>query len=220
MQPILPSSNNRIPTAPESPHDGGKDDPAIKQRFLQHERFLRNELMRFKIPQREQNIAVVILQASFGNQRRSVMIPDYSIFHDLLNYASSHVSAAMQSLKNMRVIFEEKKLGGTVYAINTDSRQWQVAPRVSREQVSRANELIRRFNGMPTGKGHNVEAVQKDIKTLIDNHSEGASTGDGGQPANDDPDQNTPSFLTDMFVTDSVISIKLAYEQFLPLETV
>jgi hypothetical protein len=121
----------------------------VKELFAQMERTMRSEFMRMKLSHRQQNLATIIAEQSFGRGNQEVCIPTLGVFGDLTGFPKGAICEALQGLLNMRIIEVEKKPIGPVYRINTETEKWHVAPRRMPIQVQRAQVLIQKFNSGP-----------------------------------------------------------------------
>jgi len=111
-------------------------------------RFVRRELRRHALSERERIIADALLDVSFTLGLRSVRIPKLEVISDLTGIQRSHVHGALKSLFEMRIVTVEQKEGLVVYSINPDTESWKVKIRIPRPTIRRAIEVIKSCNNM------------------------------------------------------------------------
>lgn len=116
--------------------------------MMQAERYLRKELRRHFLSERERILADVILELSFGLGMKTVKVPKLEIFSDLTGIPRPHALSALQSLHEMRIVHIDKKGEVPHYTINPNSENWKVKIRVARETTRKAVELIKSCNGL------------------------------------------------------------------------
>jgi len=173
-------------------------DPTKKQQeLLLLERFLRCELRRFQLSDRQRIIAEVINELPFGWGRESVRVPKLEYFTDLTGIARPHIHGALRALHDMRILKIEIKDNLPEYRLLPDSHTWQVRFRISRERIKAARESLREINHLAS----HHPAVQAAME-----HLEMKTTGAAGEFPEDGlnfKDRQDAPFLAAL-VTDSV----------------
>jgi hypothetical protein len=145
----LTTTESGAPVVPAVPVSNGDPNLAKKcerQQLAQAERYLRKELRRHALHERERLLAEVILEYSFALGKPSVRIPRMALFTDMTGIAKSHVLVALRGLAEMNVISVDRE--GPTYAVNPNSGQWKVRFKAARESIRRAGEIIKACNGL------------------------------------------------------------------------
>lgn len=109
---------------------------------------LRMEMRRHDLTFRETQIAELILDKTFGWQRREVVFPQLSFFTDLTGIRESDVVKVLKRLHARRVIRIVTVKGRHTYSINDDTESWKAMPRVSSATMSKTINLLREHNDM------------------------------------------------------------------------
>jgi hypothetical protein len=110
---------------------------------------LRRELSRHHLSDRERRLAEVVLDASLGWGRESVVIPKLRFFSSLTGIAVPHVHEGIQDLHNMRILRVVTVKGQLRYNLREDFDNWKVKPRVSAQTIREAESLLRELNDLP-----------------------------------------------------------------------
>lgn len=111
-------------------------------RCLQLGHFVRAELRRHFLSERERLIAEAILDLSLFYGHASALIPKLETFSDLTGIPRSHVHGALKALVEMRIVRMEQRDRCVCYSLNGDSDGWKVKVRVAAQTIQRARELV------------------------------------------------------------------------------
>jgi hypothetical protein len=110
------------------------------------ELYLRRELRRHFLSERERLVADALLEVSLGWGLETVQIPKLDVLGQLVGLARPHVHGALRSLFNMKILRIGSVDGIASYSFQTDTEKWKVKIRASREQVKMAKDLLREVN--------------------------------------------------------------------------
>lgn len=124
----------------------------LRQKFQNLERFLRKELRRFQLSERQRVLADVILDVSYGWGLDHVKVPKLDFFTDLTGITRGNVHTALKTLREMRIVEAVLKSGICEYRITTNPDHWQAAPRQSRARIQHSIDLLKIYNGLKDGK--------------------------------------------------------------------
>ena len=116
---------------------------------------LQRELRRHDLTFRENQIALLILEKTYGWQRDEVIFPQLRFFTDLTGITEPEVVKVLKRLHGRRVVRIRTVKGQHVYAINPDTEAWKAMPRVSKSTLQATSNLLREHNGM---EPENIEA--------------------------------------------------------------
>ena len=109
---------------------------------------LRMEMRRHDLTFRELQIAEVILDKTYGWQRKEIVFPQLSFFTDYTGISDSDVVKVLKSLHARRVIRIVTAKGRPNYSINADTEAWKALPRVSKATMQRTMNVMREQNGL------------------------------------------------------------------------
>lgn len=140
----------KCPMADNPPCKDPKAAEAHKRR--QVAAILHKEIRRFDLRHREQTIADILVDLSFGVGLASVRVPQLSIFEDMTGISRGNVHTALEGLHRMEIVRIEPGPGGPVYSVNPNSAEWRCRTRVAREQVRKAVEIVMTLNGLNEGQ--------------------------------------------------------------------
>lgn len=149
MDPITLECSN-----PKCPFQGAAPCTDADSRLLFERqevgRMLNAELRRFAFTQREQAVAEVILDFSYGNGLTSVLIPKLDLFRDLTGITRGNVHETLRRLHEMRVVSVKGTQGGPVYRVNPKTADWACRTRISHDSIQRAAAMIKGVNRIST----------------------------------------------------------------------
>ena len=109
---------------------------------------LRMKLRRHDLTYRELQLAELILDKTFGWQRKEIVFPQLRYFKDLTGISETDVVKVLKSLHGRRVIRIQTIKGRPTYSINVDSEAWTARPRVSAETMQATLNLLRENNDL------------------------------------------------------------------------
>lgn len=134
---------------PEMTTHGDKQGEKTERHTLQQlDRYLRRELRRHFLSERERIVADVLLEMTFGLGLRSVRIPKLETFTDLTGIDRGHVHGALKSLFEMHIVRVDRRREVWEYSVNPNPEGWKVKIRVPRETIRRGVEVVKAYNGM------------------------------------------------------------------------
>ena len=109
---------------------------------------LRMQLGRHDLTFREQVIANLILDKTYGWGREAVVFPQLRFFTDLTGIGQPDVVKVLKTLHARRVIRIVTVKGQPNYSINPDTEAWKAMPRVSTSTMQATLNLMREINGL------------------------------------------------------------------------
>lgn len=151
-----------------------------RHRYRHLERVLRHQMRRFDLRHREQTLAELILEWSYGWGIPNVRVPKLDVFVDATGISRGNVHNTLESLYQMGIVTVIQREGGIEYAINPNVNEWRCRPRVSVSQVRRAVDMVKAVNGLDReheetpknfkdgAKTHFLGAVVSDAETVSD----------------------------------------------------
>jgi hypothetical protein len=143
-----------------SEQSGASNDP---EQLRKLERYLKLELRRHQLSERDRLVSEVLVEMSYGRGLASVKIPKLGILSELTGITVPHVHTTLKRLHDMRIVRLHSKQGMVVYVVNPDSESWKVLPRVARETILRATEMVDGLNGVQGA------TVMEDVINFKDN---------------------------------------------------
>lgn len=108
--------------------------------------WVRAELRRHFLSERERLVAEAIMEVSLVYGLPSVLIPKLEVISDLTGIPRPHVHGTLKSLVEMRILTVSDGEGMPRYELNGDSDTWKVKVRVARATVRRAMDLMCELN--------------------------------------------------------------------------
>lgn len=108
--------------------------------------WVRAELRRHFLSERERLVAEAIMEVSLVYGLPSVLIPKLEVISDLTGIPRPHVHGTLKSLVEMRILTVSDGEGMPRYELNGDSDTWKVKVRVARATVRRALDLMCELN--------------------------------------------------------------------------
>lgn len=109
---------------------------------------LRMELRRHDLTFREQKIAELILDKTYGWHRTEIVFPQLRYFSDLTGIGEPDVVKVLRTLHARRVIRIHTNKGRAHYSLNADTEAWKAMPRISRATMQSTVNLMREQNGL------------------------------------------------------------------------
>ena len=127
---------------------------------------LRMHINRHDLTFREQTLASLILDKTYGWQRESVVFPQLRYFTELTGIGQPDVVKVLKTLHARRVIRIVTLKGQLNYSINPDTEAWKAMPRVSTATMQATLNLMREINGLePIHVEEEAELDFKDCPT-------------------------------------------------------
>lgn len=121
-------------------------DPERAAKLVKMARYMKGELRRHYLSERERLVADQVVEVTLCNGRDRIRVPKLEVLSDLTGLERSHIHTALRSLHEMRIILTSHKEAALVLTINLDSENWKVKPRVPRATVMRGLEVLDEFN--------------------------------------------------------------------------
>ena len=121
--------------------------PRANTSHLALELYLRRELRRHYLSERERLVADALLEISHGWGLEAVCIPKLDLISRLTGLARPHVHGAIKGLFDMKILRVASKAGGLMrYTFNPNTESWKVKIRCARASVNSAKEFIQEVN--------------------------------------------------------------------------
>lgn len=132
-----PANNSAAAAVPATPNDW---------RVAGH--FLRTELRRHDLSHREMLLAELVLEKTYGWERAEIVFPQLRFFTDLTGIDEPDVTRILARLCARKIVRIRRVKGQPTYAIRPDTDKWKALPRVTRETMAGALNLMREWNGL------------------------------------------------------------------------
>jgi len=120
--------------------------PRVATSYLAAELYLRRELRRHFLSERERLVADALLEVSLGWGLEAVCIPKLDVIGELTGMARSHVHGALKGLFDMKILRIDTHEGIARYAFCQNTENWKVKIRCARADVNSAKELLLEVN--------------------------------------------------------------------------
>jgi phage replication O-like protein O len=170
--------------------------------FRQIERFLKSELRRFDLSHRQQTLAEVLVELSYGWANKSVRIPKLDMFEEMTGINRANTHRALQDLHTRRILTVEIKDGVPEYTINPNPETWQAAPRLARVRIRNAKELLKSYNGQADELDPSSAAARKALAAELNL----SGHGNGSAPVNFKDDGGADIFASGVLSLATVVS--------------
>ena len=131
------------------PREGCEDCPgSVMNIWRLQGSALRTELRRHDLTFRERLIAELILDKTYGWQRREIVFPQLRTFKDLTGIGEPDVVKVLRTLHARRVIRIQTVKGHPTYSINPDAESWKALPRLDKQTMQSTINVMREHNGL------------------------------------------------------------------------
>lgn len=142
--------------------------PAKEHDYHDLHEWLRRELRRYQLNFREQMVADIILEYSYGHGRMSVVIPNLQLFVDMTGISKGNIHTMLKNLHSMEVITIDGSRKQWEYSVNPNPTEWKCRERTPSKVVENAIEYIKLANGIPTlGGGTPAHAANYQTQTHL-----------------------------------------------------